>query len=782
MESKKKTKQGKGKKPSNVAKLAMQARIEAEHEEEEKLQQEALRKQKEAEEELKRQEEERHRQEEIEKRKKERKEKKQEMKRLGLYRTPQQIENDRKDEEAKKRFLELGLVKTSDIVTPMGLPDGRNRKKREQFKPKPVEEVKIEENKGEDVEDDLVSEKLPKRKKSRAISENSDGTNEEKKIEEAKIRYKAPIVCILGHVDTGKTKLLDKIRRTNVQASEAGGITQQIGATMFPADAIETLTQKLPNLSLSIDVPGLLIIDTPGHESFSNLRSRGSSLCNIGILVVDIMHGLENQTIESLSIFKTKNIPFIVALNKIDRLYEWSPSKDEAFLTTFNKQSGHVQSEFMRRAKETILEFNHKGYNAALYYENPDPEEYISLVPTSAITGEGIPDMLGLILNIAQTKLRSSIIYQPKLEATVMEVKTIEGLGTTIDVILMNGVIKEDDNIIVSGFNGPISTRVRALLTPMPLREMRVKGEYLHHKALRASMGVKISAQGLDHTMAGSPLFIAKNEEEIPRLQEEVQKEITEIFKSINNKDKGVHVQASTVGSLEALLEFLKQSKIPVSSINIGPVFKKDIMKAQTQIEKGNEKQYATVMAFDVKITPEAQEYADSCGVKIISDNIIFHLFDRFTKYVEDIRKQERLEGKGKDAVFPCLLKIVEIVKNSDPITLRVDVVDGVLKVGTPLCIHEKEDLIIGKVESIELNDENIELQRPGQGSVVIKLKGLNPEQDAYEAGRDFEEIDELSSWITRESIDLLKDYYRDEMTMNDWKLVKAFKIKYEID
>ena len=262
-----------------------------------------------------------------------------------------------------------------------------------------------------------------------------------------------------------------------------------------------------------------------------------------------------------------------------------------------------------------------------MYYDNPDPKEYINLVPTSAITGEGIPDLLGMLVHISQTSLSHKIKYKPVLQATVMEVKVIEGLGTTIDVILANGKLKEDDTIVIAGFNGPIVTNIRALLTPMPMKEMRIKGEYQHHKSLYATMGVKISAHGLEESMAGSPLYVSSGPDDVPALCEEVQRDIAQVFKYINQKGKGVHVQASTVGSLEALLEFLKESKIPVCGVSIGPVYKKDVIKAQGQIEKLKRREYATVLAFDVKITPEGQEYADQVGVKIFAADIIYHLF-----------------------------------------------------------------------------------------------------------------------------------------------------------
>jgi translation initiation factor 5B len=256
-------------------------------------------------------------------------------------------------------------------------------------------------------------------------------------------------------------------------------------------------------------IPGLLIIDTPGHESFTNLRSRGSSLCNIAILVVDIVHGLEPQTLESLGLLRQRKTPFIVALNKIDRMFDWKANPNFPTRDTLALQKSHVLKEFNDRVTKTIVEFAEQGLNACLYWDNKNLGKNVSLVPTSAITGEGIPDLLHLLVDLTQSRMTERLMYLSELECTVLEVKVIEGLGTTIDVVLSNGYLNEGDRIVVCGLNGPIVTNIRALLTPQPMRELRVKSAYVHHKQVKAALGVKISAPDLEKAIAGSRLMVS---------------------------------------------------------------------------------------------------------------------------------------------------------------------------------------------------------------------------------------------------------------------------------
>lgn len=519
----------------------------------------------------------------------------------------------------------------------------------------------------------------------------------------SKDNLRSPICCILGHVDTGKTKLLDKIRQTNVQEGEAGGITQQIGATYFPVEALQQKTAVVnKDGSFEFKVPGLLVIDTPGHESFSNLRSRGSSLCNIAILVVDIMHGLEPQTIESMNLLRERKIPFIVALNKIDRLYGWKKIDNNGFLESLAMQNKGVMNEFRDRLEKTKVAFAEQGFNAELFSENKDMRRYVSLVPTSAHTGEGIPDMIKLLVTLTQERMTSSLMYLSEVEATILEVKVIEGLGTTIDVILSNGVLREGDRIVLCGINGPIATNIRALLTPAPLKELRLKSQYVHNKEVKAALGVKIAANDLEGAIAGSRLLVVGPEDDEEDVEDDVMADLQKLLTSVSKDNRGVSVQASTLGSLEALLKFLKDMKIPVANISIGPVYKRDVMMAGTMLEKA--KEYAVMLCFDVKVDKEALQYAEENGIKIFTADIIYHLFDDFTKYRNQIAEQRKEESK-LNAVFPCVLNPLQVFNKKDPIVVGLDVVEGSLRPLTPIAAvrtnpvtNVKEIVSLGRV------------------------------------------------------------------------------------
>jgi translation initiation factor 5B len=368
-------------------------------------------------------------------------------------------------------------------------------------------------------------------------------------------------------------------------------------------------------------------------------------------LVVDLMHGLEQQTIESLTMLRKRGVPFLVALNKIDRCYAWKTCKDTPIRDALKEQPTGTVSEFRSRATDAKVQLQEQGVNSNLYWEMGDEDwtnsDFIPLVPTSAVTGEGVQDVLMLLCQMAQRKIWKQIMWCANLQATVLEVKAIDGLGMTVDVLVVNGCLREGDRAVFCTLDGPIVTEIRGLLTPPPSREMRIKSEYIHHKEVRGALGVKVIGNHLDKVMAGTPVMIVGPDDTEEDIKAEVMSDLTKLEDKLSTDSKGVLVQASTLGALEALLQFLRedtQPPIPVSAIGIGTVHKRDVTKISIMNEKGHP-EYATILAFDVEVTREAQEQAQEMNVRIMTADIIYHLFDQFTRFMDELTTRRREEA-----------------------------------------------------------------------------------------------------------------------------------------
>jgi len=537
------------------------------------------------------------------------------------------------------------------------------------------------------------------------------------------------------------------------------------------------------------------------------------------------MHGLEPQTIESIGLLKKRKAPFVIALNKIDRLFGWKSKPDQPVQQTLEEQEQNVKDEFENRYNFVVTQLAEQGLNACTFYNNKDVRTYINMVPTSAISGDGMMDLLFLLTTLPSKMLVDQIMYHENLESTVLEVKAIEGLGTTMDVILVNGRLKEKDTIVVCGLDGPIVTQIRSLLTPQPMKEMRVKTPYLHHKEVKGAQGVKICANGIERALAGSNLLVAGEDDDIEELKEDVMKDIGGILKKVRKNEDGVYVQSSTLGSLEALLEYLEHpgedrdgvpnKAVPVSGIGIGPVSKFDVMRCGVMLEREREwvkmcekeyaatgewvsgnpmnsikEAYACILAFNVPVLPDAERLAKEIGIPIYTAEIIYHLFDAFTKRVNDIKARKKEEARKK-AVYPVVFKIVDercVFNKKDPYILGVDVLEGELKLGTPVVIPDvkwtgnaatqepaKEVLEFGQVMSIEKDKKPIESANRLTGSVAIRIEQRRNMKE-YTFGRHWTHESMFVSRLNRESIDLLKEHFREDVPKDDWKLVVKIK------
>jgi len=386
-----------------------------------------------------------------------------------------------------------------------------------------------------------------------------------------------PIVSMLGHVDHGKTLLLDSIRGTTVQVGEAGGITQHIGASFIPFDVVKKFCGPLlEKFKIKITIPGLLFIDTPGHEAFTTLRRRGGSVADLAILVIDINEGFQPQTDESLEFLKQFKTPFLVAATKIDLVPGWYPHKNACFMDSFSKQSEGIQDDLEKKIYDIVSQLSMRGFEADRFDRVTDFKKQISIVPTSGKTGEGVPELLMMLAGLSQAFLKDRLELSKECRGTVLEIKEVTGLGTTIDAIIYDGTVKRGDYLIIGG-KEPIVTKIKALLRPPVLKELRVEKKFDSVGEVHAAAGIKISAPNLETVIAGSPVICVSETSHVDEAKKIVQKEVEEV--QFSKEGEGVIARSDTLGSLEALIKILQKNAIPIKKAEVGPVTKQDIIE-----------------------------------------------------------------------------------------------------------------------------------------------------------------------------------------------------------
>lgn len=542
--------------------------------------------------------------------------------------------------------------------------------------------------------------------------------------EETSAEFRQPIVAVLGHVDSGKTTMLDYVRRTRVTAKEPGSITQHIGASEIPATVLKRLCGpvfSLLGLKFELKTRGLLFIDLPGHEAFTNLRRRGGSVADIAILVIDVLSGVQPQTTESINILRERKTPFVVALNKIDLLSEWESHPGSPFIESFEKQSSRVQIELEKRLSKVVDQFAELGFEAERYDRVMDFTKVLSIVPTSAITGEGIPDLLAILLGLVQRFMldRLRLSKGPGL-GTVLEVKEEPGLGTVLTAIIYDGTIRKGDTIVLGGTAGPIITNVRALLRPKPLAEIRVtpRSRFQSVDEVKAASGIMIAAPGLDKAIAGSPLIVVRDPSLLDEVKKEVEEEISGII--IHTDRAGIIVKADTLGSLEALVNQLRSRNIPIRKADIGDVTKKDIFEAMV-VKKEDEK-YGIILAFNVRVPSQLKGELKKSKIALIGDVVIYGLIEKLEEYLEKLREEEKLKILSS-LVYPCELEVLPgyVFRRSNPAIVGVRILKGRLRPSTYL-INER-----GKRVGIvmEIQDQGVRKMEAIAGQeVAISIRG----------------------------------------------------------
>jgi len=509
-----------------------------------------------------------------------------------------------------------------------------------------------------------------------------------------------PIVCVLGHIDTGKTLLLDKIRKSSVQAREAGGITQHIGASFFPLATLKKLTGPLlKQLKGRIRIPGLLVIDTPGHEAFANLRKRGGAVADIAILVFDILRGFEAQTYECVDILKSRKTPFLVAANKIDRIPGWVSKPDQPFLDSYQGQDTYVRQDVDEHLYTIIGTFSSMGFQANRFDQITDFTKTIAIVPTSAKTGEGIPELIAVLIGLTQQYLRDQLrVTKGPAKGTVLEVKEEPGLGVTVNAIVYDGVLQKGDTIVVGGRDKPINTKVRAVLLPKPLDEIRdPRDKFSSVDSVSAASGVKIAAPDLEGAIAGAPLYVVPTEERTDDYVKMVAEEVEKL--RIVTDVEGIVLKTDALGSLEAIAEILKRENVPIRVADVGDVSKRDVTEAA--VVKEHEPLFGAILAFNVKILQDAQEEAGNRGVQIFQHNIIYHLIDNYTQWMRS-EQEARMQKEFEKFIKPGMMRILPgyVFRSAKPAIFGVEVLAGTIKPKYPLVGAEGQDL--GEIMQIQ--------------------------------------------------------------------------------
>src|SRR5579883_1628567 len=412
-----------------------------------------------------------------------------------------------------------------------------------------------------------------------------------------------PVVAVLGHVDSGKTSLLDKIRGTGVQAREAGGITQHIGASFLPSEILKKVCGPLYSKmgGANQEIPGLLVIDTPGHEIFTNLRARGGSAADIAILVIDVNRGFQPQTNESLKILQSRKVPFVIALNKVDQISGWKKTPANQFITqSIKEQDPSVQTALDELLYNVVGTLSILGYNSEAFYRVKDFSKEVAIVPVSARSGEGMPELLAVLVGLTQQYMQKKLDQtEKKTRGIVLEVKEEIGLGMTANMILIDGILRKSDSVLVAKRDSVIVTKPKAILLPKPLDEMRdPRDKFRPVNEVVAAAGIKIASPDLEGVLPGSPVYASSDESKIEEFKRSIESEMKSVF--VKTDTKGVILKCDTIGSLEALTDMLKKQSVPVSMADIGPVTRRDVVEAQAI--KENDRHLGVVIAFNVKI------------------------------------------------------------------------------------------------------------------------------------------------------------------------------------
>ena len=535
-------------------------------------------------------------------------------------------------------------------------------------------------------------------------------------------RLRQPVVVVLGHVDSGKTSLLDALRGTAVQAREVGGITQEIGASFFPMETLATICGPLlDKAGGALEIPGLLMIDTPGHAVFSNLRLRGGSAADIAIVVVDVLKGLENQTLESIDILKQRKVPFLVALNKIDMIKGWKKGSKGPLPQLMKEQYAEWNDELEERLYNVVGGLSRLEFQSDAYYRVKDFRAQVSIIPVSARARSGIPELLAMLIGLSQQFLKGKLALPDekgrRARGIILELQEEAGIGETANVILTEGTLHIGDPIALARKDGAFKSKVKALFMPKPLDEMRdPRDKFTAVSSVGAAAGVKLVAPDLSGVLAGTSVASFTSEAQFQAIKKEMEGELSNIVVKTDNM--GVIVKAGSVGGLEALLRMLEERGIPVRQADIGDISKNDIIDAEVVGE--HDPYLGAILAFDSKVLPEAKEHLG--GVQTFVSAIIYEVIDNYASWAAAKRAEDERVALS-NLTRPCKLKALPgaFFRRNDPAVFGVEILAGRLRPKVRLMSLDGKEL--GTVGQIQ--DKGKAVLEAGSGDkVAISVDG----------------------------------------------------------
>ncbi len=553
-------------------------------------------------------------------------------------------------------------------------------------------------------------------------------------------KIRQPIVTVCGHVDHGKTSILDSLRETYIQKSEAGGITQKISFTLYTMEKLKAACPLIEKSGIKLNIPGFLFIDTPGHAAFTNLRKRGGSLANLAILVIDINEGIKPQTAEVIQILKMNKTPFIIALNKIDNISAWKTDKDIGLKQSIESQQSHVKQVFNERYMTLIGSLSSYGFESDLFYNITDFSKKIALVPCSAKTKQGIQELVMVLCGLSQKYLSNKLELKKDAKGVMLEVKKTKSINYS-EAILYDGILLKKEKIAISNLQGePIITKIRVLEEIQPLST-----KFKPKEIVQASTGLRMQLTEKAEILPGMPFEVFKNN--LEEIKNRFKKEISE---NIQTQKQGIIVKADSLGSLEALLALLKQNKIPVVKAGIGNINKTDLISAKANLEI-NELN-AMILGFNVEVDEEIKEIKGK--IKILTDDVIYKLIENANKFREE-RAKEIEKRRLMELATICKLELLPqyIFRNTNPAIFGVKISGGKLISGLNL-MNEKGEKV-GRVKNIQSENKSVNEAKQNM-EVAISTPGVNYERQLKDKKLLYSDISENQFKTFKKNKDLL--------------------------